>query len=98
MDVEEAGAAGAGVAESVSNSRRGGDEGAGADTDGLVADRELDLPLEDEEGVGLLGVDVRIDRAELGLARELDHLELVALRFDDEVTVLSGNRLALAGA
>ena len=98
MDVEEAGAAGAGIAETVAHSRRGGDEGAWACEDGLVADREFDLSLEDEEGVGFVGVDVRLDRGELRLAGELDHLEFVALGLDDEVAVLSGDRLALAGA
>ena len=98
MDVEEAGTAGAGVAEAVANSRRSCDIAARPGTDGLLADRELELPLEDVEGVDLVGVDVRRDRAELGLARELDHLELVALGLDDEVAVLAGDRLALAGA
>ena len=43
-------------------------------------------------------MDVGLDRAELGVARELDHLELVPLGLDDQVAVLSGDRLALAGA
>ena len=75
-----------------------GDVGAWAGADGLVADRELELALEDVEGVDLVGMDVGRDGAELGLARELDHLELLALGLDDEVAVLSGDRLALAGA
>jgi hypothetical protein len=41
---------------------------------------------------------VRRDGAELGVARELDHLELVTLGFDDELAMLSGDRFALAGA
>ena len=98
MDVEEAGGVGAGVAEAVAHARGSSDEGAGAGSDGVVADRELELPLEDVEGVHLVGVDVRLDRPELGLARELDHLEFVAFGLDDEVAVLSGDRLALAGA
>jgi len=98
MDVEKAGRAGAGVAEAVSHSRWGGNEGAGSGADDLVADRELELALEDEERIGLVFVHVRIDWAELGLARELDHLELVPFRLDEEVAVLAGDRLALAGA
>ena len=98
MDVEEARATRARVAKPVAHSRRGGDEGAWACEHGLVADREFDLSLEDEEGVDFVGVDVRLDRAELRLAGELDHLEFVALGLDDEVAVLSGDRLALAGA
>ena len=80
------------------DSRRGGDEGARACADGLLADRELDLAFEDEERVGVLLVDVRRHGWELGIARQLDHFELVALGLDHEVPVLSGNRLALAGA
>ena len=98
VDVEEAGPSGTGIAEAVANSRRSRDIGARPGADGLVADRELELPLEDVEGVDLVGVDVGRDRAELGAARELDHLELLALGLDVEVAVLPGNRLALAGA
>ena len=98
MDVEEACTTWPGVAETVANSRRSCDVAARTGTDGLLADRELELPLEDEEGVDFVGVDVGRDRAELGVARELDHLEFVALGLDDEVAVLSGDRLALAGA
>jgi len=98
VNVEEASVARSWVAEAVANSRRSGDVGAGAGVDGLVADRELELALEDVEGVDLVGVDVRRDRAELRIARELDHFELGALRLDDEVAVLTGDRLALAGA
>ncbi len=98
MDVEEAGAARPGVAESVAHPGRGCDEGAGPGADELVADRELELALEDVEGVRFVGVDVRLDRAELGIAGELDHLELGTLGLDEKVTVLSWDRLALAGA
>ena len=98
VDVEEARSARPGVAEAVPYARGSGDERTGAYPDGLVADRELELALEDVEGVELVGVDVRIDRPELGVARELDHLELLALGLDDEVTMLAGDGLALAGA
>ena len=98
MHVEETCAAGPGVAESVPHARRSGDERAGADADGLVVDRELELALEDVEGVELVRMDVWVDRPELRVARELDHLELVALGLDDEVAVLARDRLALAGA
>ncbi len=98
VDVQKAGACGAWISESVPHSRRSGDERAGADADGLVADRELELALEDVEGVELVGVDVRVDRPELWVARELDHLELVALGLDDEVAVLTRDGFALARA
>ncbi len=98
MDVEEAGTVRAGVPEAVADARGSGNEGAGRGTDDLVADRELELPLEDVERIELVGVDVRLDGPELGVARELDHLELVALGLDDEVAMLAGNGLALAGA
>ena len=98
VDVQEAGAAGAGVAEAVPHAGGSGDERARADADGLVADRELELALEDVEGIELVGMDVRVDRPELWVARELDHLELVALGLDDEVAVLTRDGFTLAGA
>jgi len=98
VDVQEAGTVRAGVPEAVADARGSGNEGAGRSSDGLVADRELELSLEDVERIELVGVDVRVDRAELGVARELDHLELLALGLDDEVAMLAGDGLALAGA
>ena len=98
MDVEEACAAGPGVAESVAHSCGSSDEGAWAGADSVVTDRELELPLEDVEGIDLVGVDVGIHRAELGVTQELDHFELGALGLDEEVAMLAGDRLALAGA
>ena len=98
VDVQEARFAGPRVAESVPHARRSGDERTGAHVDGLVADRELELSIEDVEGVELVRVDVRVDRPELGLARELDYLELVALGLDDEVAVFTRDRFTLAGA
>ena len=97
VDVEEAGPSGAWVAETVAKAREGGDERAGPDADGLVPDRELELALDDEERVDLVRMDVRVDGAELRIAGELDHLELVELGLDHEVTVLPGDSLALAG-
>lgn len=98
MDVEHAGAARARVAETVPDTGRSGHVAAGPGADGLVSDRELDLTLEDEEGVDLVGMDVRGDGTEFWVARELDHLELGALGLDDEVAVLARNRFAFAGA
>ena len=98
VDVEEARASGAGVPEAVPHPRRSGDEGARPGAKGLVAERELELAFEDVERVGVLRVDVRVDGAELGRALELDHLELRPLRLDDELSVLAGYPLALAGA
>ncbi len=82
----------------MAHSGQGGDEGAGTSDDGLVPDRELDLALEDVEGVRVGVVDVRRHRTELGRALELEHLELLALGLDDELTVLTRDLLALAGA
>jgi len=78
--------------------RRGGYVAPWASTNGFVVDREFDLPFEDEEGIDLVGMDVRRDGAELRVAGEFDHLELGAFSLHDEVAVLSRNRLAFAGA
>ena len=82
----------------MAHARRRRDERAGADANGLVADRELELALEDVERVELVLMDVRGDRPELRFARELDHLELLLLGLDDEVAVLARDGFALAGA
>ena len=60
-------------------------------------ERELELALEDEERVDLVRMDVWARRARTPGRTELDHLELWELGLDDEVAVLPGDRLALAG-
>ena len=75
-----------------------GEERARTATQRLVAERELDFSLEDVEGVGVVVVDVRWHRPELGAGIELGDLELASLGLDDERAVGSGDRLALAGA
>jgi hypothetical protein len=82
----------------VANSGRCRDPGAGACALRLVADRELDLTLEDVERVGVRLVDVGLDRPEAGLAPELEHLELAAFVLDTELSQATGKLLALAGA
>jgi len=98
VDVEETGAARSRDAEAVAHARWCGEERARTAAHGLVADRELNFSLEDVEGVGVVVVDVRRHRAELGAALELGDLELASLGLDDERAVGSGDRLALAGA
>jgi len=92
------GVAGAGDRKTVTNSWRHRDPGAGACTLDLVADREVDLALEDVERVGVILVDVRLDRPEARLAPELEHLELAALVLDAELALPTRKLLALAGA
>ena len=82
----------------MTNSRWRGNPGPGAGAAGLLADRELDLSLENVEGVGVILVDVRLDGAEARLAPELEHLELTALVLDAELAPLAGKQLALAEA
>jgi len=98
MDVQEVRAVGAGDREPVANSGWRRNPGSGACASGLVAERELDLTLEDVERVGVILVDVRLDRPEAGLAPELEHLELAAFVLDAELTQPTGKLLALAGA
>ena len=98
VDVQEPRPARARNRKAVPHARRGGDEGARPRTNGFVADRELDLALEDEERIGVLVVDVGIDRTEPRLAHELEHLVLGALVLDVELATLAWQGLALAGA
>ena len=84
--------------EAVANSGRGRDPGSGPGAPRFVADRELDLAFQDVEGVGVVRVDVRLDRPEARLAPELEHLELAALELDLELAQPTGKLLALAGA
>ena len=65
---------------------------------GLVSDGELDLAFEDVERVGVVVVDVRLDRTEARLAPELEDLDLVALVPDADLTPPTLELLALAGA
>jgi len=89
---------GAGNREPVVHSRRSRDPGSGPDAPGLVADRELDLSLEDVERVHVVLVDVGLDRPEARLAPELEHLEFAALVLDAELAPRTGELFALAGA
>jgi len=66
--------------------------------DRLVADRELELALEDVERIGVVVVDVRLNGAEPRLAPELEDLGLVALVPDADLTPPTFELLTLAGA
>lgn len=77
---------------------RRGEEHARACADGLVSDGELDLALEDVERIGVVFVDVRLDRPETRLAPELEDLDLVTLVPDADLTPRALELLALAGA
>jgi len=98
MDVEEPGGAGPRDREPVTDAGRRGDPGSGPCALDLVSDRELDLTLEDVERVGVILVDVGLDRPEPRLAPELEHLEVVAFVLDAELAPRTGKLLALAGA
>src|SRR5262245_16571210 len=98
VDVEEVGVLGPGNRKAVTNSRRHCDPGAGPCALELVADCELDLAFEDVERVGVVLVDVGLDRAEPRLAPELEHFELAAFVLDAKLTPSPGELLALAGA
>ena len=89
---------GTGNREAVANSGRRRDPGAGPCTLRLLADRELDLTLEDVERVDVRLVDVGLDRPEAGLAPEFEHFQLAAFVFDAELTLSTGKLLALSGA
>ena len=77
---------------------RRGEEHARARAERLIADGELDLALEDVERVGVVVVDVRIDRPEARLAPELEDLDLVTLVPDADLTPRALELLALVGA
>ena len=77
---------------------RRGEEHARAGTERLVTDGELDLALEDVERVGVVIVDVRLDRPESRLAPELEDLELVTLVPDADLTPRTLELLALVWA
>jgi len=98
VDVEEVSILRTGNGETVADSGRRSDPGSGACSSDVVADREVDLTFEDVERVGVVLVDVGLDRPETRLAPELEHLELAALVLDVELAQSSGKLLALAGA
>ena len=75
-----------------------GEEHARACSDDLVSDGELDLALEDVERIGVVVVDVRIDRPEPRLAPELEDLDLVTLVPDADLTPRTLELLALVWA
>ena len=77
---------------------RRSEEHAWAGAEGLISDGELDLALEDVERVGVVIVDVRLDRPEPRLAPELEDLGLVALVPDADLPPSTLELLALAGA
>ena len=89
---------GTGNREAVTDSGRRCDPGSWARPSDFLADREVDFAFEDVERVGVLLVDMGLDRPEAGLAPELEDLELVALVLDAELAQSSGKLLALAGA
>ena len=89
---------GAGDGKPVADSGGCCDPGSGPCAPGLVSDRELDLTFEDVERIGVILVDVGLDRPESRLAPELDHLELGAFVLDAELAPPTGELLALAGA
>ena len=82
----------------MTDARGRGEEHAWGGADGLVADRQLELALEDVERIGVIVVDVRLDGAEPGLAPELEDLGLVALVPDAELAPRTIELLAFAGA
>ena len=84
--------------EAVTDSGRRCDPGSRACSSDLVADSEVDLAFEDIEGVGVILVDVRLDRPKARLAPELEHLELAALVLDAELAQSTGKLFPLAGA
>ncbi len=82
----------------MTDSGRSREEHARTGADRLVADRQLELALEDVERIGVITVDVRLDGAEPGLAPELEDLGLVALIPDADLTPPTLELLAFAGA
>jgi len=82
----------------VTDARRRGEEHARAGAERLVTDGELELALEDVERIGVVVVDVRIDRPEARLAPELEDLDLVTLVPDADLTPRTLELLALVWA
>jgi len=82
----------------VTHAGRRSEEHAWAGAEGLISDGELDLALEDVERIGVVVVDVRIDRPEPRLAPELEDLDLVAFVPDADLTPRALELLPLAGA
>ena len=98
VHVEEARTVGPRVRKGVDDAGRHDDGRAGLGTDSLLAERELEFPLEDIEGV-----DVRlvIVRSRALVARPdvvLEEVELGAGALDEQLPVLGLQPLALAGA
>ena len=77
---------------------RRSEEHAWAGAEGLISDGELDLALEDVERIGVVVVDVRIDRPEPRLAPELEDFDLVTLVPDADLTPRTLELLALVWA
>src|SRR4051812_25131578 len=96
VQVEDARAS-PGAPEPVPRAGRRGDEAAGAEHHRLVACRELDLPLEHEERVGVVVVRVGIDDERL-VEVDLDRADVGQVDADQPVAVGAVVYLALAGA
>ena len=82
----------------MTDARRRGEKHAWAGAERLVTDGELDLALENVERIGVVVVDVRIDRPEARLAPELEDLDFVTLVPDADLTPRTLELLALVGA
>ena len=82
----------------MTDARRRGEEHTRAGAERLVTDGELDLAFEDVERIGVVVVDVRIDRPEPRLAPELEDLDLVTLVPDADLTPRTLELLALVWA
>src|SRR5438876_3656805 len=81
VEVEQAEGRAAGT-EAVLDARRRREERAGTGAVPCVVEEELDLALEHVEGVGVVGVSVRIDALEIRPVRELERLDLRQLGED----------------
>ena len=88
---------GARAAEAVADAGRCGDEAASAEDDDLVAGDELHLALEDEEGVGVVVVRVRLDDERL-VEGDLDRRDLLRRHADEAVPVAALVALAVSGS
>jgi len=95
VEVEDACRA-AGAAEPVPCTGRGGDERTWAEDDGVLACSELDLAVEHEERVGMVGMRMRLD--DEGLVEvDLDHRDLCGVDANEAVAVVPLMALALSG-